>query len=84
MPVTAPDIKSIDCMQHADSKQIVMTTGIYLQSYKTATLFSTRNHSFCFKLTHAVTLLIARGARAAGRPACTLRVHEGYTTSSKF
>ena len=48
MPVVARDVKSIDRMQHADSKQIVMTTSIYLQSYKTATLFSTRNHSFCF------------------------------------
>ena len=48
MPVAARDVKSIDRMQHADSKQIVMTTPIYLQSYKTATLFSTRNHSFCF------------------------------------
>ena len=39
MPVAARDVKSIDRMQHADSKQIVMTTSIYLQSYKTATLF---------------------------------------------
>ena len=48
MPVAARDVKSIDLMQHADSKHIVMTTSIYLQSYKTATLFSTRNNSFCF------------------------------------
>ena len=30
------------------SKHVVMTTSIYLQSYKTASLFSTRNHYFCF------------------------------------